>query len=141
MEFNATFLVSIISFIVFVLIMNAIFYKPLQKIVDERQKFVDETNEEAKKHKAKAEAILKDKAKKLDKTKIEAKKIISKKTEEVKSQKDSLTSEAKEKSAQKVEVAKADLQKSNEEAQKALEGEVQNLAQAISTKILGEVNG
>ncbi len=58
MEFNATFIVSAISFIVFTIIMNAIFYKPIQKIVTERQKFIDENYEEAKKHKANSEKIL-----------------------------------------------------------------------------------
>ena len=41
MEFNATFIASAISFIVFTLIMNAVFYKPLGKVVSERQKFID----------------------------------------------------------------------------------------------------
>ena len=62
MEFNATFIISAISFIVFTLIMNAIFYKPLQKVVSERQKFIDETLEEAKVHTKKSEAILKDRS-------------------------------------------------------------------------------
>lgn len=139
MEFNATFLVSIISFIVFVIIMNWIFYKPLQKIVAERQNFIDETNEDAKLHKEKADALLKDKAKKLEKTKFEAKKVITEKSEEVKAKKTILTSKAKEKSAQKVETAKEALQKSKDEAQAVLSEQVKDLAQEISSKILGKV--
>ena len=59
MEFNATFLIAAISFVVFTIIMNAIFYKPLQKIVDERQKFTEDTNAEAKanKHEQKKEKL------------------------------------------------------------------------------------
>lgn len=139
MEFNATFLVSIISFIVFVIIMNWIFYKPLQKIVSERQNFIDETNEDAKLHKEKADALLRDKAKKLEKTKFEAKKVITEKSEEVKAKKTILTSKAKEKSAQKVETAKEALQKSKDEAQAVLSEQVKDLAQEISSKILGKV--
>ena len=37
MEFNATFLVSFVSFIVFVVLMNQILYRPLDKIVRERK--------------------------------------------------------------------------------------------------------
>lgn len=137
MEFNATFLVSIISFIVFMLIMNAIFYKPLQKVVFERQKFIDDTTEEAKSHREKSEAILKDKDKKLEKTKHEARKIISDKSEEIKTKKAELTSEAQQKANKQVEAAKGNLNQSKDEAQKVLSDEAQKLAQSISAKILG----
>lgn len=137
MEFNATFIVSAISFIVFTFIMNAIFYNPLQKTVSERQKFVNDTLEEAKLHTAKSEAILADKAKKVEKTKHEAKKIIVEKTDEVKAQKSTMTTEAQQKAAQTVDSAKEELQKSQQEAQKVLDEEVHKLAQDISSKFLG----
>lgn len=140
MEFNATFIVSAISFIVFTLIMNAIFYKPLEKIVAQRQKFVDETLEEAKIHTQKSEAILKDKEKKLEKTKHEAKKIIVEKADEVKSQKAAITSDAQQKAALTIDSAKEELQRSKEEAQAVLSEETKKLAQDISSKILGKVN-
>ncbi|MFA7659380.1 MAG: ATP synthase F0 subunit B [Candidatus Gastranaerophilaceae bacterium] len=138
MEFNATFIVSAISFIVFSLIMNAIFYKPLSKVVAERQKVVDEHYEEAKLNKEKSEKILKDKERKLEKTKHEAKKIIVEKADEVKAQKAVLTAEAQKKAGQKIDVAKEGLQKSQGEAQAVLAKEVKNLAMDISSKILGE---
>lgn len=139
MEFNATFIVSAISFIVFTLIMNAIFYKPLQSIVLERQKFVDDTLEEAKHHKKKSEAILKDKEKKIVKTKHDAKKIIADKSDEVKARKIHLTSEAQKKAVQKIGYAKEDLQKSKDKAQEVLSEEVKKLAENIAAKILGKV--
>lgn len=139
MEFNATFIASAVSFIVFTFIMNAIFYKPLSRTVDERQKFIDDTLEEAKAHTKKSEAILKDKEKQVEKTKHDAKKIITDKTEEVKAQKNVLTSEAQQKAAQNVDSAKEELQKSKDEAQQVLSDEVQKLAMNISSKILGKV--
>ncbi len=111
MEFNATFIASAISFIIFTLIMNAIFYKPLSKIVSERQKFIDETLEEAKAHDKKSQAILRDKERKLEKTKHEAKKIIVERTDEAKTQKSALTSDAHQKTIKTVDDAKEDLQK------------------------------
>lgn len=139
MEFNATFIASAISFIVFTLIMNAIFYKPLQKTVSERQNFVDETLKEAKLHTEKSEAIIKDKAKKLEATKHDAKKIIATKSDEVKSQKSEMASEAQQKASQKVDSAKAELQESKDKAQEVLSQEAKNLAQDIASKILGKV--
>lgn len=136
MEFNATFIVSAISFIVFTLIMNAIFYKPLSNVVSERQKFIDETLEEAKHHSEKSEAILKDKEKKLEKTKHDARKHIADKSDEAKSQKSEMASSAQQKAVQTIEAAKGELSQSKDEAQKVLENEAQNLAQSIAAKIL-----
>lgn len=140
MEFNATFIVSIINFIVFTIIMNAIFYKPLQKVVLEREKFINDTNEEAKNHKAKSEAILKDKERQLEKTKHDAKKIILEKSDEAKTHKANLAAEAHQKANSEIEVAKTDLHKSSDDAQTVLSEDTKNIAQQITAKILGQVN-
>lgn len=137
MEFNATFIVAAISFTVFTFIMNAIFYRPLTRIVTERQKFIEEHNEEAKHHSAKAQAILKDKDKKVEQTKQDSKKIIADKTNEVKDQKANLASEAQQKAANEVNIAKEDLHKSKDEAQNVLSENVISLAQDITAKIFG----
>jgi F-type H+-transporting ATPase subunit b len=139
MEFNATFIVTVISFVIFSIIMNAIFYKPLEKVVSEREKFIKDINEEAKANKKKSEAIIKDKEQKVEKAKQDARKIISEKSDEVKTQKSGLTSEAQQVAMQKVESAKADLEKQEIETQGALSEEAQKLALEISAKILGKV--
>jgi len=138
MEFNATFIVSAISFIVFSIIMNAIFYKPLSKIVLERQKLIEDNYKEAKLNAEKSVAILKDKEKKLDKTKHEAKKTIAEKANEAKEHKAVLATEAQQKATKVVDVAKDELLKSKCEAQSVLSDKVVNLAQDISSKVLGE---
>lgn len=137
MEFNATFIVSAISFIVFSIIMNAIFYKPLSKIVDERQKFIDESLKDAKNKTAKSEEIIKDKRKKVETTKQDARKIIVDKSEEAKSQKNVLTTDAQQKAVQTINTAKDELTKSESEAQIILSEDAKNLAMQISSKILG----
>lgn len=138
MEFNATFIVAAISFIVFTIIMNAIFYKPLQKIVSEREKFIDETNKEAKLHRENSESILRDKERKVEKTKNDAKKLIVDKADEVKAKKAALAAEAQQKAVQVIGNAKNELQKSQNEAQAVLSAESKNLALDISSKILGK---
>lgn len=138
MEFNATFIVAFISFIVFTVIMNLILYKPLNKVVTERQKVIDEHYEEAKLNKKKSESMLRDKERKLEATKHDAKKIIVDKTDEVKSKKSALALEAQQKALQVIDGAKEELQKSKSEAQEVLSDNVVDLAQEISSKILGE---
>lgn len=138
MEFNATFIVSAISFILFTIIMNAIFYKPLDKIVTERHRVIDEHYEEAKAKKERAQAILTDKERKLENTKHDAKRIIADKANEVKAQKSSMTAEAQQSAAKTIDGAKEKLHKSKDEAQEVLSDSVVSLAQDISSKILGE---
>ena len=41
MEFNATFLATIVTFIVFVLLMNKVLYAPVLGIMEERKAFID----------------------------------------------------------------------------------------------------
>ena len=60
MEFNATFIAALVSFIVFIIIMNWILYKPISDIVEKRKKFIDENNNEAKNNSEKSKVILQD---------------------------------------------------------------------------------
>ena len=77
MEFNATFLVSAISFIVFVFLMNKIFYAPLEQIIGEREKLVDDTLNEAKKSKEEVSRLLSERESKLNKASEDCKSIIN----------------------------------------------------------------
>ncbi|MBR1976796.1 hypothetical protein IKA15_00780 [bacterium] len=42
MEFNATFIFSLVSFLVFMWIMNIILYEPIANIVAQRKKYLDD---------------------------------------------------------------------------------------------------
>lgn len=47
-EFNATFLVAMFSFVVFILIMNAIFYNPILGIIRKREDYISSNYEDSK---------------------------------------------------------------------------------------------
>ena len=68
MEFNATFLISAISFIIFTLIMNKIFYSPLERVINEREKFINDTKLETQNTNIKADTIIKERDEKLNKS-------------------------------------------------------------------------
>ena len=57
MEFNATFLVAGISFIIFTLLMNEILYQPITDIVLKRKNYIDANLDEAKQNSEKAKNI------------------------------------------------------------------------------------
>ena len=126
LEFNATFLVSMISFIVFIIIMNAIFYKPILGVIEEREKFINDHYNDAKNSKDKAQNLLEQKEKRLNETLSESKKIVSDKVNEANEKAKSFTDNAKADSANKIQSANA------------LKNNVKDLAETISSKILGE---
>lgn len=56
-EFNATFLVAMLSFVVFIMIMNAIFYRPILNIMRKRDEYINSNYDEAKEFSEQAEKL------------------------------------------------------------------------------------
>lgn len=56
-EFNATFLVAMLSFVVFIMIMNAIFYRPILNIMRKRAEYINSNYDEAKELSEQAEKL------------------------------------------------------------------------------------
>lgn len=56
-EFNATFLVAMLSFVVFIMIMNAIFYRPILNIMRKRDEYINSNYDEAKERSEQAEKL------------------------------------------------------------------------------------
>lgn len=138
MEFNATFLVSIISFIVFTWIMNMIFYKPLENVINERQEFIDETTKVARNMSEEADKISADRELHLSKANEDAKQVINDNVSKAKEQAKLRTDEAKKQSNESIVSAKNDLNSQAEQTKELLKGNIKELAESISQKILGE---
>ena len=102
MEFNATFLVSAISFIIFTVIMNKIFYKPLESVMDERQRVINDAKSDALNSDNRANAILKDRDERLNKSLAESKKIVADKVNEANENYKMLTNSEKKKSQDEI---------------------------------------
>lgn len=137
-EFNATFLVAMISFVVFIVIMNAILYKPMLSIIEERQKYIDENNNSAAESKNKIQSILDDKEKRLNNAALQSKKIISDRVEKENNNALGLTEKAKAESLADIASAKEELSNEAIETKEILKTNIKDLAENISSKILGE---
>lgn len=138
MEFNATFLISAISFILFTAIMNKIFYKPLENIMNERQKFINDNILDAKNSSDRADAILKDRENKLNKSVTDSKKLIADKVNEAAKNSSSLTEKAKLQSREEAEKAKENLLTQAKNSEEELNRQIIELANVISSKVLGQ---
>ena len=137
MEFNATFLVSAISFFVFVFLMNRIFYAPLSDIIEKREKLVDDTLNDAKSSREQASGILTERENKLTKAREDSKKIVSSSVEKANSNSKNMIQQAKNDASDEINAKKADLQAQNSDVKSRLENTVNELACVITTKILG----
>ena len=137
MEFNATFLVSAISFIIFTVIMNKIFYKPLESVMDERQRVINDAKSDALNSDNRANAILKDRDERLNKSLAESKKIVADRVNEANENSKMLTNSAKQKSQDEISTAKSSLKDEALKTTEELKFKVKDLAEVISSKVLG----
>ncbi len=138
LEFDGTFIFALISFIIFVIIMNLILYRPIVKIMDERQKFLDKNKETELQSKKKAAAVLKQKDDEILGAKLEASNILTESQNEVKLQKESAIKakkdEIKEELIKHSDSLKAD--KSNIKNQ--LKTEINDFVKMTVSKVLDE---
>lgn len=137
MEFNATFLVSVISFIVFTILMNMIFYAPISKIIEERDKLVSDTLNDAAKKQSEADRLNSEREQKLSEASDEGRKIISETIDGANKESSKMTSEAKERSIIQINDQKISLLKQAQSIQTDLDKSAEEIAEKITTKILG----
>ena len=137
-EFNATFLIAMFSFVVFIMIMNAILYKPILKVINERQTYIDDNHNAAQNSKTKTKNILDDKENRLNEASAKSKHIVSSKVQEENEKAKVLTESAKRESLQSILSAKETLHNEERQTADALVSNIKELAENISAKILGE---
>jgi len=136
MEFNATFIVAFFSFIVFVLIMNQILYKPIQDIVEKRKNLIDGNYNEANQNQEKSKSILQDRLDKLSSARSRVKEETSQTLNKIKDEKHKAEKEAKDKVNSEIEENINALNNTQQEAINTLSKDVINLAQMISDKFI-----
>ena len=67
-EFNATFLVAMLSFVVFIMIMNAIFYRPILNVMRKREEYINSNYDEAKNNSEESQKLDTERAEKIQQT-------------------------------------------------------------------------
>nr|YP_009504581.1 ATP synthase CF0 B' subunit [Cyanophora sudae]AWW13669.1 ATP synthase CF0 B' subunit [Cyanophora sudae] len=134
-DFDATLPVMMVQLLVLMLILNAVFYKPLIKVLDERKTYIQSNFNEAEKcleqtaelttqYEAKITDARQNALKLTNTTRSEIQKFVSEKLEEAQKKADSELATA---------TNKLELQK--DEALKSLESEVENLSSKILEKL------
>lgn len=136
LEFNATFFVAMFSFIIFMLIMNAVLYKPIARIQKERAELIENENKAAKIIEDKTNNLKQQQQDNIEKSKVLAKDNFNKKVSEYKERKETILSTAKDLAAKDIEIASAQLNGDEREAKLILKSQLNELASMIASKVL-----
>ena len=144
MEFNGTFLASIITFLTFVYLMNKILYQPMADIVAKRKNIIDENYQKADELEKKAESIEAEVEEKLSAAKEDARAKYLEVIDGYKEQRAEIIKDAQDTSKEELQAAYSSLDNVSNEAKEGLKSKMTDLANDIAEKVLGyrsEVEG
>lgn len=138
---NATIILTILNFILFVIILKAILFKPLTKFLDERTKKIDDSLRLAEENKKRSEEIQLEQDYVIKEAREKAAEIINIATKNASRESSDIISRANEEAQVNIKAAKAEIQKEVERARTSLQKEVMNLTISLSSKVLNrEIN-
>ncbi len=138
MEFDATFFIAAISFILFTFVMNKIFYAPVMKIMEDREVYVASNYKVAESTKVKIRENIDSKNSQLEETRNEGRGIISEKTDEMKRQNSEKIRSAKQQNTENITRTKEELYEEAEKSKDVLMANVVDISKEISHKLLGD---
>ena len=144
MDFNGTFFVSIISFLVFVFIMNKLLYKPIHKIIKERNDFINGNYDAANINNIKANELDENRNKKIIEAKEDARGKYNELLGEYKEKRTNIVKNVQNTTHEELEKAYSNLENVSNEAKENLKWKMTDLANDIVEKVLGyrsEVQG
>lgn len=137
MEFNATILVSTISFILFTLIMNKILYAPMSEIVEKRKAYLDQNASNTEQNNNEAQTMIEDKERQINEAKSKSKHEITTEMEAAKTLKAATLAQKKAQTLKQVEARKVEL----EQERANLQGEIDSCANSLSDTLLAKLTG
>jgi len=138
LELNGTLLVVAISFIVFLLIMQKIFYAPMTEVRGERARYIENNNNLATKSIEETENLTKNYNVKIATARTNANKAVIKATDQANKKKQSKLEESSQLVSVQIDSARENILKDKNNAIDTLKPQIISLAQSISSKVLGE---
>lgn len=144
MDFNGTFLVTIITFILFVFIMNKILYAPILRIMEERRNFIDSNYKDAKVNDNRTNELAEKRENKLKEAKNDGREKYLEAIENFKTQRDAELEAVQEKNRYELTRSGKELSKIADDVKDNLKNSMTVLATDIVEKIIGyrsEVQG
>ena len=137
-ELNGTSIVLAISFVIFVILLNFLFYKPLKKVMEERAKYIQDNKDDADTNNAKTQQLIQEKDAKISEAKKKSFDYLNEINLNVKEKLDIAINGAKAEFKQKTDKQIIDLKNEKAEVLNSMKGEIAQISSEISSKILGK---
>ena len=136
-DINATLPVMAVQFLILMAVLNAIFYKPLTKAIEDRADYIRKNKLDAKERLAKAEKLAEQYETNLGETRKKAQSIIAAAQEEAQKIASKKMAEAQQEAQQKREQASLEIEQEKQQALQELDQQVDSLSRQILEKLLG----
>lgn len=137
LQFDGTLFVILISFIVFAVVMQKIFYVPMRTLIENRDNYISGNHEEAKNAAEKSAKILEEYRNKIREARLSSQQTIDQLTGKGKEEKSKILNQASSVVVKESQMAQELLDKEKDGAIEELIKEVSPLAQQIVSKVLG----
>jgi len=136
-DLNATLIAQIINFLILVVILTWVGYKPLMKALADRQAHIAESLETAEREKVVAEELKLEYQQQLAQARSQAQAIVEKATKLAEQTKDEILQEARAEHARLLKVAADEISRERERALAQMRSEVVSLSIAAAGKVIG----
>ena len=137
-EVDATLILSIVNFLIFVILMRIFFFKKIRALLDKRASIIEEQYSKAQEDQKEAEALKNQYDKKLSKAQEEGDEIIAKKVQQSKEQASDIIRQAHDEAQRIKSRAKRDIEREQLKAKDELKKEVSDIVIATTQKILNK---
>lgn len=135
-DLNATLVAQIINFLILVALLAKFAYKPLMKILAERQERIAGNIAAAERERQEAEALRQDYLKQLDDARAHAQAIVDKAAHLAEQTKDEILAAAREESARLIKVAQEESDRQRDKVMEQLKADMVSLSLAAAAKII-----
>jgi len=137
-DFNATLPLMAIQFILLTVVLTFMFYKPVAKVIDERESYINGNLTQASEKLIKADELYKEYDKQLKEARVNAQSVIAQSEKEAKDVVALEITEARADAAKLIERTNKELEAQKSIALEKLEAQVDELSQLIKEKLLGK---
>ena len=136
-DFDATLPLMAVQFLLLTALLNAIFYKPLTKVIDDRDAYIRTNETEARERLAKTQRLTQQYEQELAATRRQSQALIESAQAEAKKIADATIAEAMQEAQSQRVTALEEIEQQKQEALRSLEQRVDALSRQILAKLLG----
>jgi F-type H+-transporting ATPase subunit b len=129
---------TVVTFIILMVILRSVAWKPLLKVLKEREEFVKDSLEKAEAARTESEKMFEENKVKMEAAEKEAQEIIAQGREYAEKLKSQLLEESKEEARKMVDSAKDEIARKNQEAFSQLKNQIADIAVQAAEKIIKE---